>query len=118
EKFVLSNGTLKRTKNYKGGGRDVSEISNLNVTLQNLQNGQSGKLQMGANVAVNNNPPTPGTNGTLQAKLNGNYDFGLKSDMMPSSVKGGIELALEKATGSFAELAGLSANPAGDLSPT
>src|SRR5947207_9245733 len=52
EKFVLSNGTLKRTKNYKEGGRDVSEISNLNITLQNLQNGQSGKLQMGANVAV------------------------------------------------------------------
>src|SRR5205085_4067671 len=51
EKFVLSNGTLRRTKNYKAGAKDVAEVSNLNVTLQNLQNGQSGKLQMGANVA-------------------------------------------------------------------
>src|SRR5437764_2290395 len=118
EKFVLSNATLRRTKNYKDGGRDFAEVSNLNITLQNLHNGQSGKLQMGANMAVNNNPPAPGTNGTFQAKLKGNYDFALKTDLMPSSVKGGTELALEKADGSFAELAGLSANLAADMSPT
>jgi len=57
QNFVLSNAALRKTKQYKGGGADVTEISNLNITLQNLHNGQSGKLRMEANVAVSNNPP-------------------------------------------------------------
>lgn len=118
QKFVLSNATVRRTKNYKGTSSDVAEISNLNITLDNLRNGQSGKLQIGGNMAVNNNPPAPGTNGVLQAKLNGSFDFSLKTDLMPASVKGSTDLAVEKAGGSFSDISGLGAKLVADLTPT
>lgn len=118
QNFVLSNGTLRRTKFYKGGGKDTTEIANLNINLDNLQNGQSGKFQIGANLAVNNNPPAPGTNGALQAKLNGNLDFTLKNDLAPASLKGSTILSVDKASGSFTELNGLTANLTPDMTPT
>jgi len=118
QKFVLSNATIRQTKNYKGGNRDVTEISNFNIMLQDVKNGGSGKLQIGANVAMNNNPPAPKTNGVLQAKLNVNVDFTLKPDLSPSSVKAATDFLVDKAAGGFADAAGFGANLNAELTPT
>jgi uncharacterized protein involved in outer membrane biogenesis len=118
KKFVLSNATLRRTKNYEGGKRDFAEISKLNITLENLKNGESGKLTIDANLAANNNPPAPGTNGVLDATLNGTFDFALKSDLMPASVKGATDLAVKNAAGAFTDFAGTAVNLAAELTPT
>jgi len=115
QKVVLNNGTLRQTK-LKKGGREITEISGLNVTLNNLQNGQNGKFQVTANIALNNTSAE--TNGTLQAKLNGNFDFALKPDLAPASVKGNSDFAVQNASGSFNEVSGLSATLAADLTPT
>jgi hypothetical protein len=116
QQVELRNATVRQMKNLKGGGRDLTEISNLNLTLNNLQNGQSGKVQVGANVAINNQ--TPQTNAMMQAKLNGNFDFALKEDLAPSSLKGAMELAVQNAGGSLQDLSGVAANLNADLTPT
>ncbi len=116
QQVELRNATVRQIKHLKGGGQDSTEISNLNMTLNNLQNGQSGKMQVGANVAVNNQ--TPETNATMQAKLNGNFDFALKQDLGPASLKGAMELSVQNAGGSLQPLSGVAANLTADLTPT
>jgi len=113
EKFVAEQRDLSPRK-FKGSGRDFSEFEPERYA-QKSSECQSGKLQMGANVAVTTirqhraRMHVPG-------EANGNSDFALKDDLRPSSVKGGTTW-LERGR-SFAELAGLSANLAADLSPS
>ncbi|MGN6553153.1 MAG: DUF748 domain-containing protein, partial [Verrucomicrobiota bacterium] len=117
-KLAIVNATVRKEKVYAGGQRDVLEISNGNVTLTGLKNGESGKLVLGANLAVQNNPPAPGTNGVLHAIVNGDYVFALSPELKPVSVKGGTQLAVARAEGAFQELAALSANLIADVAPT
>ena len=44
KKFALTGGTIRKVKLYANGNRDVTELSNVNVTLDDLKNGQAGKL--------------------------------------------------------------------------
>ena len=57
-KLTLSNATIRKIKNYPGGRRDSLELANVNVSLANVKNGQSGKLQLDAALQMENNPPT------------------------------------------------------------
>jgi hypothetical protein len=117
KKFVLTDGTIRQVKNYKGGAKDSTEISKLNITLDDLRNGGTGKLTLGAELAIQNNPPAPGTNGTLQARVNGNFSLALSDDLKPASIQGGTKLQVAQATGAFAEVANLGANFACDVTP-
>src|SRR5664279_5684703 len=44
KKFALTDATIRNVKNYANGSRDVCELSHVNVTLDDLKNGQTGKL--------------------------------------------------------------------------
>ncbi len=117
KQVALKNATIRQVKNHKGGGRDLAELSNVNITLSDLKNGQAGKLSLGATVKVENNPPSPGTNGTLQAKVDGNFTFGLSADLKPTDVKGQAHFLVEQSAGSFGDLATLGANLNCDATP-
>ena len=47
-KVSLTDGTVRQSKTDKDGEKDVIEVSHLNVTLENLKDGQNGKLTVGA----------------------------------------------------------------------
>ncbi len=115
---VFNNATLRRVKNYKGGGRDLAEVSNLRFALNDLKNGQAGKLSLGASIKVDNNPPDPGTNGALQAKLDGDFTFGLSADLQPTGIKGQLRLSVENAGGALIGVRGLAMSLACDATPT
>ncbi len=117
-RLALSNATIRREKLYAGGQRDLIELSNVTVTLDNLKSGDSGKVSLSANALVQNNPPAPGTNGLLQASANGEYVFALSADLKPVSVKGETQLKVSRAEGAFADLATLSAKLSADVAPT
>ncbi len=118
QNISLSNGTVSRVKLYTGGKRDVAQLSNVNVTLANLKNGGSGKLTLGSDIKVENNPPAPETNGLLQAKLNSSFDFSLTADLKPGTVQGNTRLEVTQAQGAFAQAAALGANLNCNLTPT
>ena len=91
KKFTLTDATIRRVKNYANGTHDVAELSHVNITLDDLKNGQTSKLALGADMSVQQ------TNVTLQAKLAGNFTLALTADLKPASIKGTTRLDVTKA---------------------
>src|SRR5438874_6672440 len=118
KKLALTDATVRQIKLYAGGKRDVTELSHLNVTASDLKNGQTGKLTLASELSLDQNPPAPKTNGTLQAKVNGTFTIALSTDLKPSTVQGSTRLEVAAADKSFAELNTLAANLDCDITPT
>ena len=117
-KVEITDGTLRQIKLYAGGSRDLMEISKLNLALTDLKNGQTGKLVISSELSVQNNPPSPGANGQLQARMNGEFAFGLSADLKPGTLKGNTRLEVVRAEGALGQAAGFAATLDCNLSPT
>jgi uncharacterized protein involved in outer membrane biogenesis len=104
----LSNATVRQTENLKGGGRDVTEVSNLNLTLSDMKNGQTSKLDLSAALAMEKPATSTTPASSLGAKLAGTFTFDLTKDLQPSAVKGNLALTIEKATGALADAVALA----------
>ncbi len=111
--FALKNATVRRIKILKDGGREVTELTGVNVTLDQLKNGQPGKLTMAA--AFKMSRPT---NDVLEAKSTGNIEFTLGADLTPQTLQAKVEQEILRAEGSFHELAGVRTVLTGDVTPT
>ncbi len=118
KKFALTGATIRQTKHHKSGPPDVTELSNVNITLDDLKNGASGKLTLAAGVKVDNHPPSPAVAGAMMAKVSGEFVFALAADLKPLSVKGNTRLEVTQATGAMQELAALSMDLDCDVTPT
>ena len=112
KKFALTDATIRRVKNYANGARDVMELSHVNVTLDDLKNGQTGKLALSADIRVEN------TNGVLQAKLAGSYALALTADLKPASIKGSTRLDVTRAEGALADMAAFGSELDVEVTPT
>jgi len=112
KKIALTDATIRRVKNYANGSRDVTELSHVNVTLEDLKNGQTGKLALGADISLQQ------TNATLQAKLTGNFTVALAADLKPTSIKGSTRLDVTKAEGALADAAALGSELSVEVTPT
>lgn len=117
-KVALTEGTLRQVTLYAGGNRDVSEISHLDLTVDNVKNGQTGKLAVSADLALDNRPPSPATNGMAQGKLEGNFNFTLSQDLKPAGIEGSLQLQISRAQGGLAQLASLGAGLNCSVTPT
>jgi hypothetical protein len=116
--FALTGATIRQTKNFAGGLQNVTELSNVNVTLENIKNGGTGKLQLGADVKIDNHPPSLGVNGSLQAKIAGDFDLTLAADLKTVSVKGNTHFDVTQAGGAMSDFAALGANFDCNVTPT
>lgn len=117
-RLIMSNATVRIAKNYTGGNRDLTELTNANIVLTNLANGQSGGLSLAANLNMSNNPPAPGTNATLQGVAAGNFKFTFSQDLKPVVLAGNAHFDVQKAGGSMSQVNGLSTILNCDVSPT
>jgi AsmA family len=118
KKLALTDATIRQIKNYPGGQSAVTELSNVNVTLDNVKNGDSGKLQLNADVKIDNHPPSPAASGNLLAKVAGNFDFTFSTDLKPVSVKGNTHLDVTQAGGAMQDLSALAADFDCEVTPT
>jgi len=114
---ALKNATVRITQKLKGAGPNVTELTGLNVTLDQLKTGGNGKLTIASDLRMSNKP-AGGSNQVLAAKISGGYDFGLATNMAPSSIKGSTRIQVTEAQGGFAEAANLVAILEADVSPT
>lgn len=117
-KVSLSNGTVRQVKLYADNHSDTTEISGINVSLENIKNGQAGKLALAANIAMKNNPPAPAQPGSLQATVNGSFNLTLSADLKPESIQGNTRLTVTHADGALAQADALGVTLDCDVSPT
>jgi len=110
--FTLKNATIRRVKHLKDGGLEVAELNNVNITLNQLKNGQSGKLTTAAAFKM-----TRPTNDVLEAKSASTVEFTLGADLMPQTLTVKAEHEVTRAEGSLRELAGVRAITTGDITP-
>ena len=112
KKVALTDATISQVKNHANGTRDVAELSHLNVTLDDLKNGQATTLALGADISLQQ------TNATLRAKLTGNFTLALAADLKPASIKGSAHLDVTQAGGMLADAAGFGSDLSVDITPT
>lgn len=116
-KLTITQGTVQKIKLYDQQHREVTALSNLNLTLVNVKNGATGKLVVNGDVRVENAPPAPATNGLLQAKLNGEFSFALTPTLEPAALNGTTRLEVERAEGAFAAASTLAGELKTDVTP-
>ena len=89
--FTLSDATIVKIQNHAGGQPDLVELTNVNLTLTNLQNGQTARLQLEAALRVAKNPPAA-AGGSLEAGIKGEFQFALTPDLKLGAVTGNTHL--------------------------
>lgn len=113
---ALKNGAIRITQKLKTAGPNVTELSGLNVSLDQLKTGGSGKLTIASDLQMSNHPAA-NSNDVLAAKINGAYDFAISPDLAPQSIKGSTKIQVTKAEGSFKDAGGLVASLDADANP-
>jgi hypothetical protein len=116
-KVTISNASVLRIQNHKNGTRDLAELTNVDVTITGVKNGEGGKVQFAAIIRDENNPPAPAMYGLLQAKVDGSFNFRLEQDLNPGPILGDAHLDISQAAGSFSEFAKLAGVLHCDYSP-
>jgi len=112
KKFTLTDATIRQVKNSTNGTRELIELSHVNVTMDDLKNGQTGKLALAADMRAEY------TNGLVQAKLGGDFTFALLADLKPATIKGSTRLDVSRAEGALADFAAVGAVLGVDVTPT
>lgn len=110
--LALRNATLRYSKETAPGAFDVSEVTGLTLTLDQLGNGQTGKLALslaGSSAQATNR---------IAAKGEGAFTVGLDAKLMPAAVNGQLKLDIGAAAGAFKELASAGATLAVEVTAT
>lgn len=115
----LKNALVRQTKNLSGGGREVTELFNVNISLDQLVNGASGKLNLSADLRMDNTggSTTNAAPGSLAGKLAGAFNYKLAANALPESATGNLRMDVSSATGGMADLQNLAAVINADLTP-
>ncbi|MBI5773514.1 MAG: AsmA family protein [Verrucomicrobia bacterium] len=117
--IALQNAKLRYVQTRKDGSRIVSEVANVNFTLDQLRNGQASRLTLAADLKTEaGQTPGAANNDLVQARLDATLNFSLSPDLLPKELGLKLNLAVNKAQGSYADLTGLTATLAGDVTPT
>jgi uncharacterized protein involved in outer membrane biogenesis len=115
----LENGTLRQISHAKDGSVTTTELTGVNVTLDQLKNGQPGKLTLASALKQEHRYPPGATNATdlLEGQVAGAFDFGIDPALKPQFVKGNTRLNFTRATGNFADLANVAGTIEADVTP-
>lgn len=110
--LTIKDGAARFIDKAKDGSVATTEVTQLNVSLDRLENGQSGKLTLASvlHLAKQSAAGTKGTNSLLEGKIDGNFEFKFDPDLLPQSLTGSTRMAFGRAEGAYGELNGLAAS--------
>src|SRR5262245_37892769 len=113
---ALKNVKLRAVQNSKDGARQTLELSDINIGLDQLKNGASGKLTLAA--AMRMERTQTNAHDSLQARGAGGLEFALGPDLMPQFIRGKVTHEILKGDGSFSSFAGERTELNCDVTPT
>ncbi len=114
----VTDSAIRFAKSEKSGARLLAELTGVNVTASNIQNGQTGKLTIGTDLKFEQTAGGTNTVDALLAKYSSSFDFTLKPDLQPQGFKGGLKIDVAQARGGFADANGLATSLDLDLTMT
>ncbi len=117
KKIMVTDGTVRQIKRFDASHRDETVISQLNLEITNVQNGETGQASATADLVYDSNPPPPGTPGRAQASLDGKFQFTLAPDLGLAAAQGHSRVEVTRAENSLAEAAGLALVLDADIAP-
>ncbi len=117
-RITVTNGVLRLLRLAPDGGSQLSEISALDLDLEELGNEKEAKLAFRATAAHTATPASGLTNvqGRLQAALAGAFTATLDKRLRATSARGDARLTVAQSTGTLSDLAGLVGTLACDFS--
>jgi hypothetical protein len=119
-RLILSNALVRFTKNLAGGGREIAELSNVNLTAADLGNAKAGTLNFRTGIRFERTPGQNATNGTaelIEAKLAGGFEIALTADLKPDVFRGTTSLDVITPPAAARDIKGTSALLECDLTP-
>ncbi|MGV3754999.1 MAG: hypothetical protein ACO1QS_06430 [Verrucomicrobiota bacterium] len=114
----LENAHISVKQTAPTGDLQTMELSNVNVTLDQVVVGTPGKLQLAADLALDQQAKGQADKNRLTAKATANFEFLLTPELAPQSIKGKGELKVGQSQGSFADLNGFIALLNAEVTPT
>ncbi len=113
----LSQGTIIYENTLAAGGKQSGRISGLNMTLDRLENGQTGKLNAQAELAYEMRSASNQVD-SIQGKLEAAYGFELTAALAPKSLDGSAKLQFTQGQGGYADAAQMALVLEGRMTPT
>ena len=115
KRISLSRASVKQTIKLKGGGQQVVELANGNLTLVGFKNGETGKLDFESELRYATTAPT---NAALTAKLASHFTVSLGPDALPKTINGTLQCLVPQASGALADLQNFAVTFDCDVTPT
>ncbi|HEX4120606.1 MAG TPA: AsmA family protein [Verrucomicrobiae bacterium] len=109
---AIKNAVVHCVFNLPGGGVRTVDVSGINVALDQLMNGQSGKFTASANAKI-----SAPSNSVVEANASADVEFTLNQDLAPVSFKAKMDEQVSHAEGSFKYLAGFRSTFRGNVTP-
>jgi len=121
KKLSLQNASVQRVKLRSDGGKELAELANININLDNLRNGDTANLTVSSGISLQQSSSgalSSTASNLLQSDLNGGFDIALSDELVPQTVKGKLSLKVTHAAGALRSLAGIEASLECALTPT
>jgi uncharacterized protein involved in outer membrane biogenesis len=117
---ALKNATIHFTKKEKDGSSQTTELSNVDLTLDQLKNGQPGKAALAAGLKLTHIFPqsAKATNDVLEGKVTGAFSFLVDGELLPKNIDGNARFDVSRTEGAFSDLAGLSGSLQAQMTPS
>lgn len=114
----IENGSFAFRSTGKDGARMAAGVTALGVSLRNVKNGGSGRLEIASGWKFDQQGGAAGaTNNGVQGTLQGGFDLGLSPELAPGAVSGKLDTRIEQATGAFRDFQGFGAGLGAELVP-
>ncbi len=101
---AIKDGSFRLTTIVPQGGKQTIEVTGINVSADQLANGSTTQLSLGALLAV-----FLPDGASLKGKIGGKYDIALNPELLPQTVAGSLRADIVSATGLLKEASGFSA---------
>lgn len=118
QNLKVTQGSVRWTQYQKGGTRQTAQVSQFNLSVDKVQNGQSGKLQVDGQIQAETVAASGNAIGRLTGRLGGALDYELGAELLPQNLKGNLRADLTQAEGLFQEMKSVGLALDAELTPT